>query len=109
MQLERFCKNCSGSHCIATAEPDWQKPEAACPTCDGRGCDDCQGGWFTVEGCPSRYVGEMWQVITMAELMDKGLLPDPGGLLDQCHWFIEAAKWYKNDQAIAKTEELKRR
>tara|TARA_Y100000593_G_C4308830_1_gene337259 strand:+ start:2356 stop:2511 length:156 start_codon:yes stop_codon:yes gene_type:complete len=51
----------------------------------------------------------MWQVITMAELMDKGLLPDPGGLLDQCHWFIEAAKWYKNDQAIAKTEELKRR
>jgi len=58
-----------------------------------------------VAGCTADFVGDIWEVINVADLFHKGLPPDPGGVLDQCQWFIETAGYYRQEQSRAKAEE----
>jgi len=41
----------------------------------------------------------------MIELFEKGLPPVSGGVLDQSASFIEAAKYYANEDQLAKAEQ----
>lgn len=73
-----------------------------CPGCHGQGCDHCDGGKWTVAGCPQRFVGGMEPLIRLIEMTEQGLWPVQGGSLDQAAYFVDAARQYKSDVAEIK-------
>lgn len=78
-----------------------------CPVCGGRGkdCRHCRDGRFEVDGCPMRIVpDDVWSVVEMAELYEKGLPPVSGGVLDQANGFIEACRFVWNEANRHKAE-----
>ncbi len=46
----------------------------------------------------------LWQLIECAELLDKGLVPIAGGLLDQSGWFVAAAGIVAGEKAYWKSK-----
>lgn len=54
--------------------------------------------------CPNQYCREMSQVVTLADMVDKGVLPVAGGALDQSAWFMAAARILERDEAKIKSE-----
>lgn len=82
-----LCKSCVG-RCreIITAE---MPLEIECPMCGGDGCSECEDGQYTVDQCPSRYIGS--ELIGDIEIViaSKDHLPVAGGLLDQSAWWFE--------------------
>ena len=70
-----------------------------CPSCDGDRCSDCNGrGRFEIPMCPLLYVTQdVWDVVRMAGLFEKGLPPVAGGVLDQAAIFVEAAGLVSRD------------
>ena len=74
-----------------------------CPSCDGRGCDECNNGHFALKVCPNKYSGELISAIDLFDCYENGVLPIAGGALDQSAWFIHAAKTFKTEEALAKT------
>ncbi len=74
------------------------KARLDCPACGGRGaagCPMCGGrGRIDVAGCPRVDVPRnCWDVIAYADLFERGLPPDAGGVLDQAANFVEAARY----------------
>lgn len=64
-----------------------------CAACGGVGCGDCDGGQVTVVGCPLDQVPRaVWSVLEAAGLLEQGLAPVAGGLLDQAAGFLDAAR-----------------
>jgi len=53
--------------------------------------------------CPLRYVtSDVWHVIELVEMMEKGALPIAGGVLDQAQGFITAARIILQEKAYWK-------
>ena len=77
-----------------------------CPICNGSGCQECNGqGRFEIPACPLDYVTEdVWDVIRLAELFEKGLPPVAGGVLDQAVVFVEAANFIRHEINYWKSE-----
>jgi hypothetical protein len=63
-----------------------------CEACGGDGCDACLEGRVLRYDCPWRlHDGGVEQLLAMwVMLRDHGVLPDPGGYLDQSHWTMDA-------------------
>jgi len=79
-----------------------------CPACEGDGCSECDGGWFTLTQCPSKYIGRELigdiQVITSSEHH----LPVAGGVLDQSAWWFELSETLRREEARIEQERSKR-
>lgn len=71
------------------------KPTCAqdCPTCGGTGV-------WQLHRCPRALQARPWHdTLTMAVLMlDSGLLPETGGLLDQTAWFLDAVRFIAKER-----------
>lgn len=78
----------------------------ACPACGGKGCDQCDGGEFAIDGCPRKMVsGDVWELIRHARLYDKGLPPVGGGVLDQTRSFTEGCEFVWAEENRWKAED----
>lgn len=98
-----MCKACSDSQC--RSEGSEQEPiDIDCPSCDGEGCDKCDDGVVHITECPNKYCRDLSQVVILAEMMDKGVMPVAGGLLDQSSWLLQAARILDRDEARIKAE-----
>ncbi len=78
-----------------------------CPSCGGNGCADCkETGTFELTQCPIEWLeDEIWHMIELAELYEKGLPPVAGGSLDQTAYFIRFARMVMNENAKYKIKE----
>jgi len=78
-----------------------------CAGCGGRGCPTCgQTGQIEIAECPLRIVPrEVWRLLELAEMYDKGLGPVAGGTLDQAVTFVEACRQVWADQAVWRNED----
>jgi hypothetical protein len=97
----KLCRNCTGKKChdIGTeAEPI----DLQCPACDGEGCEECTDGWFKLDGCPNRYCRTVVPAIELIDLFEKGLPPVSGGVLNQSASFLNAAKYFDQQNQLAK-------
>jgi len=85
--------------------------ETQCPSCDGRGCDDCDGrGAIRLTGCPRTAIPRAaWETIDAAEMLEKGLPPEHGGMLDQAADFIRAARFVWAEQARCRAQEMRQK
>lgn len=100
----RLCKNCK-SEC-ADLGTEIEPISVECATCNGTGCDDCDRGYFKIEGCPSEYCNEMSPAIEIADwINEKQILPIAGGLLDQSNWILDAARRLRIEDGMARADE----
>ena len=78
--------------------------EGECNSCDGFGCEECEGtGRIKITCCPLEFITwDVWELIALAELFEKGLPPVAGGVLDQAKNFIDAARFVFNEQQYYK-------
>jgi hypothetical protein len=51
--------------------------------------------------------GDIWELLQAARLAEKGILPLPGGWLDQTQWFVEAVDFVWGEQSVAKAETMR--
>lgn len=109
-----LCKSCSRRRC--EYEPTKEQPvQVPCIDCEGSGldgktpCEACDGtGFFDVAKCPKDYVGHRVSVASNSlAYLDKGILPDAGGLGDQSAWLV--ATWDALQADCQRIEEEKRR
>jgi len=77
-----------------------------CPGCEGTGCSECkETGKIHITECPLRIVtSDIWQVIQLAELFEKGLPPVSGGTLEQAKNFIDVASFIIAEKAYYKNK-----
>ena len=65
-------------------------------------------GYFNIEDCPKKYIdNDMYKCLRFADLMDKGLPPINGGVLEQSSWFINFFHTYLYENSLAKAELFK--
>lgn len=93
---------------------EMEAPQMDCPSCDGLGdgcpaCYDprskCSRGTFVLTTCPLTIVPPtIWDLLDYIELYGKGLPPIHGGALDQCHTFLDAARFVMAEEASTKAE-----
>lgn len=72
-----------------------------CPNCNALGCGHCERGKVVLSECPQLSVidGEMRDLVELTGLFYEGLPPCAGGVNDQDHWFIDAARFLKHEQS----------
>ena len=77
-----------------------------CIDCGGTGCDKCgRSGRIRIEDCPLKLITEdVWEIISLAELFEKGLPPVAGGVLDQAKCFVDAARFVFREQSYWKNK-----
>ena len=77
-----------------------------CTGCEGAGCEECEErGSITIMGCPLDVItGDVWEIIALTELFEKGLPPVAGGVLDQAKCFIDAARFIFSEQKYWKNK-----
>lgn len=98
-----LCKACSDTQC--RSEGSEREPiEVYCPSCDGEGCERCDDGVVNITECPNKYCRDMGPVITLADMMEKGIMPVDGGALDQSAWLLQAARILDRDEAKIRAE-----
>lgn len=80
--------------------------ELECIDCGGSGCDKCEGsGRIRITDCPLKLITEdVWEVIALAELFEKGLPPIAGGVLDQAKIFVDAASFIFQEKSYWKNK-----
>jgi hypothetical protein len=98
-----LCRNCTNKECV-DAGTDSEPIEIDCPSCDGKGCDECVMGFVRIVGCPNQYCREMVPLIELADLFAKGIPPVSGGALDQSAWFLSASKVLANEENSIKAK-----
>lgn len=78
--------------------------EMRCVNCEGTGCNECnKTGFLSITSCPLELItNDIYEVIKLAELYEKGLPPVAGGALDQAKIFIEAAMFIFSEKAYWK-------
>ncbi len=70
-----------------------------CPVCQGRGCRHCDHGTVRITACPLTLLpSEIWTVLDLAALYDKGLPPVAGGALDQAEGFLAACRFIQTSR-----------
>ena len=80
-----------------------------CPSCDGDGCQECDGGHFRLTSCPSQFIGqELIQDIRIVTSSEQHL-PVAGGLLDQSAWWFNLREMLKREESMIQEEQAKRR
>ena len=87
-----------------------QPAEIECPVCgcSEKGCDYCEGGFYQVTECPSKYIGqELIQDIRIVTSTEQHL-PVAGGLLDQSAWWFELKTLLKSEENVIENEKAKR-
>lgn len=63
-----------------------------------------------LERCPQLAVpAEVWEVIELADLYEKGLPPVAGGTLDQADAFLRGCRMYWNERERIRAEEAAER
>lgn len=72
-----------------------------CFICGDRGCKYCNDtGEILIVGCPLKVIpAEIWDIIELAELYEKGLPPIAGGSLDQMRAFVAAFRIVTQEKA----------
>lgn len=75
-----------------------------CPICGGGGCANCANGQFEMAQCPQEFCREVVPALGLIDRFNAGQSPVDGGVLDQAAWFVEAANFVKNEDAIIKSE-----
>lgn len=56
-----------------------------------------------IDACPRAYVGhDITDAVNMAGMCRNGIMPIPGGLLDQSAWFVDL--WQRMDSERAKID-----
>jgi hypothetical protein len=75
-----------------------------CPDCGGQGCGTCDGGQIRIMDCPLTLITEdVWEMMELASLYEKGLPPVAGGALDQTASFVGAARLIQTETQRHKT------
>lgn len=98
-----LCKSCSNTQC--RSEGSEREPiEIYCPDCEGEGCHQCSDGIVKITECPNKYCRDIVPVTTLADMMEKGMLPVAGGVLDQSAWLLQAARILERDEATIRSE-----
>jgi len=83
--------------------------EVQCPNCEGDGCSNCVDGYFTIDRCPSQYIGsELIGDIRIVSASERHL-PVAGGLLDQSAWWFELRERLKIEEYRIQEEQSKRK
>jgi hypothetical protein len=95
IRMGALCRNCTSKKC----NPDYQFAEIECPSCNGQGCDECAMGLIRLSECPNKECSDMFQVVQLADLFEKGVMPIAGGALDQSAWFVDAVNILKADES----------
>ena len=76
-----------------------------CTACGGIGCDECRDGRIEITQCPLEVITpDVWEVMELAQLYEKGLPPVAGGALDQASIFVQACRIIWNDEAVWKSK-----
>jgi len=64
-----------------------------CPDCADGGCGKCEDGFIKITRCPLELITpDVYEMMELAELYEKGLPPIAGGALDQTASFTAAAR-----------------
>lgn len=75
-----------------------------CPLCGERGCSECDEGYFSIDGCPKRYLGiDFVEAVNLA-CLSGSIYPVDGGLLDQSHWFLQLKNTIDSECARIESE-----
>lgn len=99
----KLCKQCSNK--CRNLPTEAQPRYIECPCCDGRGeCEHCDDGHVLIPGCPTRYCDEIVPAVELIDLFHEGMPPVDGGALDQSDWFLNAARFLKNEDALIRAE-----
>lgn len=107
MRCGQLCRSCAGS-CADTIDEN-NAPEIECPLCSGRGCDQCDGGGFSLTECPRTFIGyDLAGAINVASYASKGVMPVAGGLLDQAAWFFDLWTTLESETNKIDSERLER-
>jgi len=71
-----------------------------CVNCGGKGCDECEyTGKLSITKCPLEFItSDVFEIIALAGLFEKGLPPIAGGVLDQAKIFVDAARFVFQEQ-----------
>lgn len=76
-----------------------------CPECGGVGCASCLAGRLEIFRCPGATVPALyWELCRDLSLLEGGILPGPGGWLDQPQSWIEALDLLAGERAEAEEE-----
>lgn len=101
--MRQLCRRC-GSQCAV--DEDDASVQIECPICDGAGnlgghpCPHCVEGYFTLMGCPARYIGgDLIRAMNIAGMCGSGDWPVAGGLADQSAWFLNMKQTLSNEEA----------
>ncbi|AMV34327.1 hypothetical protein VN12_19535 [Pirellula sp. SH-Sr6A] len=100
----RLCSLCTRTECKSKGTPD-SPIEIECGSCDGQGCDSCQDGFVSIDGCPGEMCSDVAMAVRLAGLFEKGIPPVLGGSLDQSAWFLDAVSVFKNEEAALRAED----
>ena len=69
-------------------------------------------GEWELTTCPEHVLGGgVMELVSLADLFERGLPPVAGGTLDQAAWFVEAAEFWRSEQyqAMRAAQEKTRR
>jgi hypothetical protein len=82
-----------------------------CPQCGGDpdGCEHCRDGYFELASCPQKEIPpELREEIRLAVwVMEKSILPEPGGMLDQDARFYELLNYFQAEVTRSDDERLR--
>ena len=110
LKCGELCGSCSRHRC--ENEPSQAMPiSVPCPRCEGGGCEACDSrGTFDLVECPRQYVGHrISSAANLARFAGQGILPEPGGLLDQDAWTISVWNHLESDTQRIEEERRKQR
>ena len=70
-----------------------------CTVCGQKGCDECgQRGYTELDKCPLEILkASDFEFLRIVKMFEKGILPEPGGLLDQTQAFLTAAEFVMDE------------
>ena len=67
-------------------------------------------GHFEVGGCPRKFVGAtLIDAINVAGMCNDGIMPAPGGLMDQSSWFVDLWSMLRAEENTIEIEKLERK
>ncbi len=74
---------------------DAERWDRLCHECLGNGCDECKTGWIKETERPASLITEEGEDLFTAYqwLKNYGLMPAPGGYLQQSSAFLDAVAW----------------
>lgn len=92
-----MCNGCRDK--CASGISEQEPAEIECPICSGEGCEHCKEGTFSLVICAHKYItSDIVKALQYAALVEKGLLPQAGGLVNQSAWFVNAVMSIRYEQ-----------